>query len=91
MSMKYQFIAEFYQDIHSEKQVYKTHLWVWKMLNTSSRNTASQRSRRSSWQASKPCRKAVVYAYPADEDSETWLKFGVEQAHWARFSGNSRD
>lgn len=25
--MKYQFIAEFYQDIHSEKPVYKTHLW----------------------------------------------------------------
>ena len=27
MSMKYQFIAEFYQDKHSEKPIYKTHLW----------------------------------------------------------------
>ena len=27
MSMKYQFIAEFYLDQHSDEPIYKTHLW----------------------------------------------------------------
>ena len=121
MSMKYQFIAEFYQDKHSEKPVYKTHLWgvedaeyfikehgFTEVADFDPEYPEYMKEMRDIdvailfqfhknlelaeiIMAGKPCRKAVVYAYPADEDSEIWLKFGVEQAHWARFSGNSRD
>ena len=39
----------------------------------------------------KPCQKAVVYASLVDNDYDIRLDFGVEQTHWAHFSGNGRD
>lgn len=119
--MKYQFIAEFYQDKHSEKPLYKTHLWGVDdgegfikehgftevpdfnpeypeyMKEMSEIDVAVLFQFHKNLElaeiimAGKPCREAIVYAYPADEDTEICLKFGVEQAHWARFSGNNRD
>ena len=103
MNMKYQFIAEFYQDKHSEKPVYKTHLWgvedaesfikeqgftevpdfdpeypeYMKEMRDIDVAILFQFHKNLELaeiiMAGKPCRKAVVYAYPADEDSEIWL------------------
>ena len=41
--------------------------------------------------AGKPCKKAVVHAQQVESDNDIKLNFGVEECHWARFSGNQRD
>ena len=95
---EFAFAAEFYPDKHSDKVIYRTLLWgvegnpeyIKEMSATEVAVLFPFKYNHELAEillAGKPCKKAVVHAQQVD----IRLNFGVEECHWARFSGNQRD